>query len=423
MSPAEALVPECEIALIGTGAAPLIAAAHLLSQGRSVVVLNPDWDFFLEESELPLDPLIPGAGGELDAGALKRSEPEQALAALRPHFPGAVEFWSPGSGSGAGRSAGFHDSGAPHIRQRARLWVSPPAGAGPAFAAEDFYLRALEEGFAPKLLEGVQAASRFPGATARTTVEKGVFVAKSCDFDVNRYRIGLLEFVRERLGPSRLLCAASPIELIEGGLRVGASPLKVTERALVFWTPRLTSWLMGAAKEAEAKRKKGATIGAHWTPVLPRGVRLWEQWTLMSKDAIDPAVIGNYADMVVWAEFEGIPEAGPGKTARRLSVLRSGALQSIEDYLSPRRGAGWADAQSFESVAALCGSLLRWSGFSVRAMRPRASFEWEPKVRPRWKIAGAPLDIEVVGGCEGPLSDVAQVARLACESARAEAPV
>ncbi len=49
---------DSDVALFGTGVAPLVAANHLLVQGKSVLLLNPDWDFFLEDSELPLDPML-----------------------------------------------------------------------------------------------------------------------------------------------------------------------------------------------------------------------------------------------------------------------------------------------------------------------------------------------------------------------------
>src|SRR3954471_14924078 len=101
---------DSDVALLGTGVAPLIAAAHLLSQGKSVIVLNPDFDFFLENSELPLDPM---QSERIRPQRLARSWPEHALGELRPEFPGAVEFWG-GSEKGDG---GFHDSEAPHVRQ------------------------------------------------------------------------------------------------------------------------------------------------------------------------------------------------------------------------------------------------------------------------------------------------------------------
>ena len=51
---------ECEVALLGTGLAPLLAAQALSRQGHSVLLLNPDHDFFRENSELPLEPLLVG---------------------------------------------------------------------------------------------------------------------------------------------------------------------------------------------------------------------------------------------------------------------------------------------------------------------------------------------------------------------------
>jgi predicted oxidoreductase len=37
---------DSDFALIGTGVAPLVAASSLISQGKSVLVLNPDFFFF-----------------------------------------------------------------------------------------------------------------------------------------------------------------------------------------------------------------------------------------------------------------------------------------------------------------------------------------------------------------------------------------
>src|ERR1700722_19873625 len=102
---------DSDVALIGTGLAPLVAASHLISQGKSVLVLNPDFDFFLEDSEMELDPLLPLTTASLDPQRLKANLPEQVHAELRPFFPGAVESWAPG----VPESAGFHDADAPHV--------------------------------------------------------------------------------------------------------------------------------------------------------------------------------------------------------------------------------------------------------------------------------------------------------------------
>src|SRR4051812_32191399 len=108
---------DSDVALLGTGIAPLVAANYFLLQGKSVLLLNPDWDFFLEDSELPLDPLLQGLPSPLQ---LNRSSPKHALSVLRPDFPGAIEFWS----SQSKDKPGFHDLAAPHVRERARLWIS-----------------------------------------------------------------------------------------------------------------------------------------------------------------------------------------------------------------------------------------------------------------------------------------------------------
>src|ERR1700722_6982059 len=108
---------DSDVVLVGTGVAPLIAARELSSQGKSVLVINPDWDFFLEDSETSLDPWI--CTGPT-ARRLRLSLPEETLSRLRPSFPGAVELWP--------LQEGFHDPWAPHVRQRSLLWIANRTG-------------------------------------------------------------------------------------------------------------------------------------------------------------------------------------------------------------------------------------------------------------------------------------------------------
>src|SRR5690349_18293365 len=95
---------DSEVALLGTGVAPLVAANHLMVQGKSVLLLNPSWDFFLENSELPFDPLLKGRPS---LERILKSSPEKALDELRPDFPGPIEFWSAHSDK-----TGYHDPSA-----------------------------------------------------------------------------------------------------------------------------------------------------------------------------------------------------------------------------------------------------------------------------------------------------------------------
>src|SRR6185295_9577656 len=139
------MASDSDVALVGTGVAPLIAAQHLLSQGKSVLVLNPDRDFFLEDSELPLDPLLPRPS----PARISESLPDRALGELRPHFPGAVEFWSSDS-----QASGFHDVSAPHVRSRDRLLIG---SARSREMLESLYVECSDAGLNPVLLDGIQA--------------------------------------------------------------------------------------------------------------------------------------------------------------------------------------------------------------------------------------------------------------------------
>jgi hypothetical protein len=182
---------------------------------------------------------------------------------------------------------------------------------------------------------------------------------------------------------------------------------------LVFWTPRLTPWVLAQARRAEVPLEG----------LQPAGVRLWEQWSLVSRDALDPGVIGVYRDMAVWAEVEGLPQPEARRT-HGLSVLRAGALVPTGEMLLPTHGgSSWASAASFEAVSELCHHFLRWDRFSVRAVRPRAIFEWENRVP--WQLealgragrgaaSSEEVAVHVVPACDGPLTEVVRHARQAC---------
>jgi hypothetical protein len=398
-----------DVALLGTGVAPLVAASHLMAQGKSVLLLNPDWDFFLEDSELPLDPIWP-VSPDKDAaslnvqrtpGRLKRSSPERVLEELRPDFPGAIELWS-----GTPPGPGFHDAGAPHVRSRSRFWITSNESdrEWPWELIEELYVEASDAGLKPQILEGVQASARFPGTSQLSDGCRGLLIPKICDVDVVRYRNGLLEFVRERLGPDSVLCAASQIELMPGGVRFhsGGAPhtARLADGMLVFWTPRLSPWVLSQARRTEVAVE------------APAGVRLWEQWSVVSRESLDPGVIGIYRDMAIWAEVEGLPQPSE-KPIDRLAILRAGALVPTDRIHSPEGGAGLASGESFGAVSELCHRFLKWDRFSVRSMRPRAIFEWEN--RTPWKLGRADdSQVFVVPACDGPLTEVARNARLAC---------
>lgn len=396
---------DSDVALIGTGLAPLIAASYLLNQGKSVLLLNPDFDFFLENSELPLDPLLPVGRKTLRAERIQGSLPDAALKELRPFFPGSVEFWSEGT-----TFSGYHDPMAPHVRSRARLWVSDEGKVDPESVElfEELYVHASDKGLNPQLLEGIPASSRFPGISLPRELDRGLLIPKLCDVDVPRYRNGVLEFVRERLGRERMLNEATQIELMQGGLRFywEGSPrtARLSEGVLVFWTPRLSTWILGQAKQFET------------TPRMPAGIRLWEQWSMVSRDELDPGVVGAFNhDLAVWAETEGVPNKG---SLFQLSILRLGELIKGGTVRAASQSGGWASKDAFSKLSALCHGFLRWDRFSVRAMTPRAILEWEDGQGGVWDLKKPTEEndaVRVVTGCDGPIVDVVRNVRMACE--------
>lgn len=394
---------DSDVALLGTGVAPLIAANHLLSQGKSVLVLNPDLDFFLEDSELPLDPLL---HGQLSPERILRSTPSQALALLRPDFPGAIEFWTANN-----QKAGYHDPTAPHIRERDRLWISPFEQDSDLewSALENLFVEAADSGLNPQILEGFSAGRRFPGTASSASNMRGLLLPKLCDIDIMRYRIGLMEFVRERLGQEKVVCAVNQVDWMPGGIRFRAGKSLNTARLkkgmLVFWTPRLSNWILNQCHAFEV------------TPPSPKGIRIWEEWSLISRDPPNPQVIGNFSDMTVWADYEGPPASGQRQSSQ-LSVLRAGTLTSPNSQPLPEGGLNWASSESFNSLNRLCQGFLKWEHTTIRGMKARAIFEWPDESS--WQLCKLDPMIQIVKACDGPLIDVVRVAKACCDQMYSE---
>jgi hypothetical protein len=395
---------DSDVVLVGTGIAPLVAASHLLSLGRTVLVLNPDRDFFLEDSELPLEPFTQAQA--ITQERLRAQTLDETLRTIQPFFPGSVEQWP--SQPSNGDPGGYYDALAPHVRSRARLWMPMTA------ELEDAYVEASDLGLDARILEGLQASRKFPGMALRSggggrepeAAVRALLVSRLSDVDVSRYRNGLLEFIRERLGRERVVCNASPIEPMPGGIRFHSDGVARTARlragTLVFWTPRLSSWVLAQARRAEA------------AVTAPLGARLWEQWSILSRDPIDPGVVGIWDQrMVVWADGEGAPGT------RELAVLRAGPLVAL-DALPPSQGrTSWASAESFDDLASLCHEFLKWEKYTIRGLRPRAIFEWASAAMAQgaWPLGDLSdgSRVQIVPCCDGPLRDVVQAARNACD--------
>lgn len=384
---------DSDVALVGTGVGPLVAASFLLSQGLSVLVLNPDHDFFLEDSELPIDPLWPLDERSFSREQIELSIAENALAELQPEFPGSIEYVDGGQGKG------YRDPSAPYVRKRSRLWMRPSRDLE---ALERYFLHADEVKLAPQILDGISAAKRFPGFNAGEVEYKGLLVPKLGDVDVVRYRSGLLTFLKERLGPDRLHLSVSGFEAVPEGIRFrstkGPHMAKIQLGTLVFWTPRLTSWVHSQASAFKEKQ--------FW----PHSARLWEQWMVNSREPIDRSTIGVFENMSVWADFEGSPETRTGELDR-LAVLNPTLAISSEELVSARTLADWGSYFSFSKLSRLFLEFMRWEKFTVRNLKPRVLMDWPNRDAIFVSSATEAPRVHVVAGADGFLPSVVRQAK------------
>ncbi|MBC7387529.1 MAG: hypothetical protein H7301_15365 [Cryobacterium sp.] len=389
---------DSDMVLIGTGLAPLIAAQILLRQGKSVLLLNPEYDFFGENSEFGFDPLLPWQGGEI-ARRLTESNIEAVLRDLQPEFPGALETWP-------GTRSGYRDSLAPFVRSRQRLFVGRVEEDHWPIR-EEVALLAMEAGAKVQTIAGWDALKGFPGMSANKISDpgryRGMSVSKVADVDVVRFRNGVREFVRERLGNEGLVVGASPIEFTAEGVRYRdqGKPVnvRVNEGVLTFWTPKLTSWIKSLTEHYDVK------------PTLPLGIRLWEEWSLLSKDPLDPSSIGMIDDLIVWAAGEGDPIETDGK---QLGVLRRGPLHSMSTRDDSFRA--WEDEaasrDSFHLIGDLTREFLHWERFTLRSLKVRRTFEWADR-HPSFILFRNRFESRVVTGSEGFVADIVRTARSA----------
>jgi hypothetical protein len=389
---------DSDMVLIGTGLAPLVAAQILLRQGKSVLLLNPEYDFFGENSEFGFDPLFPWSGKET-ATRLRDSASEAVLREIQPEFPGSIEVWP-------GTRTGYRDALAPFLRIRNRLIIGRKEDETWS-EREEVALHAMEVGARAQSLEGWDALKGFPGISTSKIIDpdryRGIVIPKLADVDAVRFRNGVREFVRERLGSERLVVGASPIEFTAEGVRFrsGGKPVnvRVGEGVLTFWTPKLTPWILSLASRYGVK------------PSLPKGIRLWEEWSLLSKDPVDPSSIGMIDDLICFAEGEGDPIETDGK---RLGVLKPGALHPITDRFENFRA--WESeilsGESFARVLELADDVLRWGRFTLRSLKIRQTFEWEGHY-PSFILFREKFESRVVTGSEGFVADVVRTARIA----------
>lgn len=343
-----------DFALVGTGVAPLIAARILLERGSTVAILNPERDFFLEESELPLDPILLEGPVDIET-RLRDLDPHSVLEALKPAYPGALEVLPR-------IQASFFDGQAPWVRTRAWTWVGRE---GDQPALESLFSKARDRGLAPINVSGETVKNRMPGAGPKGDLNlSGVTLSRCADAEVTGYRAGIADFLKEKLG-ELWIHPITRLEISESGdaIRFWREGVRGTlicrEKIILFVTPQLER------------------LSEMWL-ALPtqRAGSLWEEWSLVSRESLDPSSAFVSENMLAYCPSE--------QESDLLRVLRRGAVSQ-----------GLAGEHSFRDLWALCRGLLGWERFSMRSLKPRRllsngeSPQWvSPRTSAHRKISG-----------------------------------
>ena len=384
--------------LIGTGAAPLLAAQRLSNRGDSVVILNPDSDFFLENSELPLDLLSFETSTADLSKRFSNNLPEQVYRDLIPEFPGALELWKEGESHGGGKD--YQVEGAPWVRSRHRIWVASERSER-VDRLETLYLRALDLGWKPQWLEGVSLAKKFPGFSTKNMESRelknwvGFIGPRFGDIDVGRYRTGLLEFVRERLGRENIHTTAHILDIDKKGVRFQLASglphrIEVARSILYFWTPKMERILKQNIEKYQPRALQEFEAATK--------IHLWEDWDVVSRSPVNPSVVAHLESARVWSHGEGCPPPGGWN---QVKIMRKNAGKD--------EVASLVGEQSFQDLSRLMFQFLGWERFTVRSMCPRRLYRWNTTAAIDFDSNG--VRTLIVTACDGPLHWIAQQVR------------
>jgi hypothetical protein len=380
--------------LVGTGVAPLLAAQRLSNRGDRVMVLNPDKDFFLENSELPLDLLSFETTSADLAQRFANNLPEQMYRNLIPEFPGAIEIWKEEDEALSNRP--YQVESAPWVRARHRLWLAQEKSYT-VERVENLYLRLLDLGLKPRWFEGASLIKQLPGFTTKNLDARNM---KNCvgfigprfgDVDVSRYRTGLLEYVREKLGRDHILTSAHLLDIDQKGVRFQLpsgppSTVDVQRSILYFWTPKMERML-----RAHLEKYDPRSLGDFDSSVKKQ---VWEEWELLSRDPVNPHVVAHLDGVRVWAHGDGVPPPGGWNLIKLIRRDQTGTLLG---------------EQSFNDVSTLIFQFLGWDRFTIRNMSPRSVYRWNKFSPIEYDSDG--VKSMIIQSCDGPLHWIVQQVR------------
>jgi hypothetical protein len=326
--------------------------------------------------------------------------PEQVYRDLIPEFPGAIEMWKQESDNQE-EVVSFRVESAPFIRHRHRLWVAP-AGSSGVDRLESLYLRALDLGWKPKWLEGLALAKRFPGFSGRNLEARnidrwvGFLGPRFGDIDVARYRSGLLEYVREKLGRDNIMTGAHLLDIDSKGVRYQLASglptnIEVAQSVLYFWTPGMERMLRSQLEKYQPRL----------LPEFEASVQkqFWEEWDILSRDPVHPEVVAQIEGLRVWSSGDGAPPVGGWS---HLKVMRREQSNQV------------LGQSSIHDVSRLGFEVLGWDRFTVRSVSPRVLYRWVSTPPLQYDADG--LSSYIIRACDGPLHWIAGKIRRAVDS-------
>lgn len=355
---------DTELVLIGTGLAPLLAAFRLRSRYAKIWILNPHFDFFLEDSELPFNPDWPLGQGRDDDSF------EEMFQLLQSYYPGSLAA-----------TARPSPDGAPQIRARRKVVIQ-----GKNLDLWTNYEHAFVKRYSelkPQSSEGLLALKHFPGVNLSKIAAPdrfaGLQFTRFGEIDIESYRAGILEFMRDQANVE-ILTNVHPIEFRSDGIlfrldertRSIGAPAQVA----VFWTSGIQFWLDQLFRKFD--------LGT--API--RKSHSYEEWQLISKNEIDAENLGLIDDAWVWA----VPERGG---AHAVHILRKTAEKEP-----------FGEA-SFRAVRKLVDGFLHWDSMTIRQLRHRETFEPASSMLPSI-LQSQPYKIELIPNSDGPVSRVAR---------------
>lgn len=379
------MLQEYDCVVIGTGLAPLASAKKLIENGKSVLVLNPDQEFFNENTELPFNPILLNLDDVNLEEKIINQKSEQLFNLLNPEYPGSVDIWPESK-------LGFYDRQVPRIFSRERVWVTQKNENNQKLLSKNF-----------KLIDGIKVAYLIPGASPQKLKNSdslfGVYTQNYADVEVDKYQIGFLRYINEKLSKKDIHYGVWSIDFTKNGLHFhtkdGRFSVLVKGSVHIFWTPRLMSLLSSFLKKHSKEF------------IDPLGRRPYVQWTLKSKEKINPKYSAVIKNAFLLAKITDDSDENALSLFIKESYLETDYRKAKETLFC---GEG-----TFKKTAQLLEEFLGWQKFTLSNLKVFYCTEWTDK-KNQIQIKNHNYKINISKFSDGFIGDVLKTGIQAAES-------